>query len=51
MLVVGTHRYILENFTGDTLEGVTVREMDQHFDPVYDEVCCLIKIATVLMCA
>ncbi|KAL6184472.1 hypothetical protein ACLB2K_045873 [Fragaria x ananassa] len=36
-LPVGTHRYILENFTGDTLEGVTVREVDQHFDPVYDE--------------
>lgn len=41
MLVVGFHRYILENFTGDTLEGVTVREVEEDFDPVFDEVCSL----------
>ena len=29
---VGFHRYILENFTGDTLDGVVEREVEG-FDP------------------
>lgn len=31
-LPVGFHRYVLENFTGDTLDGISEREVDK-FDP------------------
>ncbi|KAM5575163.1 xylulose kinase 2-like [Rosa sericea] len=42
-LPVGIHRYILENFTGDTLEGVTVREVEPHFEPVFDEARAVVE--------
>ncbi|XP_024174458.1 xylulose kinase 2 isoform X1 [Rosa chinensis] len=42
-LPVGFHRYILENFTGDTLEGVTVREVEQQFDPKFDEARAVVE--------
>ncbi|PRQ20830.1 putative xylulokinase [Rosa chinensis] len=42
-LPVGIHRYILENFTGDTLEGVTVHEVEQHFEPVFDEARAVVE--------
>lgn len=32
MLAVGFHRYVIENFTGKTLEDVKEREV-QEFDP------------------
>lgn len=43
MHIVGYHRYVLENFTGDTLDGVKEREV-QEFDPASEvsgqfEVC------------
>jgi xylulokinase len=32
MLPVGFHRYVLENFSGDTLEGLNEKEVKE-FDP------------------
>ncbi|PQP95811.1 xylulose kinase [Prunus yedoensis var. nudiflora] len=32
MLLVGFHRYVLENFNGETLEGVNEREVEKEFD-------------------
>jgi hypothetical protein len=40
MLPVGYHWYVLENFTGDTLEGVNVREEEKEFGRAA-EVCTL----------
>lgn len=32
MLPVGFHRYVVENFSGDTLEGLNEKEVEE-FDP------------------
>lgn len=40
MLLVGFHRYVLENFNGETLEGVNEREVEKEFDGA-SEVCTL----------
>ncbi|KAF4351645.1 hypothetical protein G4B88_025091 [Cannabis sativa] len=48
-LPVGFHRYILENFNGDTLEGLVEREVEE-FDPP-SEVRALIEGQFLSMCA
>ena len=40
MYPVGFHRYVLENFTGDTLDGISEREVDK-FDPPSEVSSCL----------